>query len=113
MMTAEVYHTAETKLCVCSVVSDSANPMDWTAHQTPLSMGFHRQEYQSGWPFPPSGDHPNSRIKPASPAFLALAGGFLTTDPHGMPRDKVSVCEKHIPDTLHLRLRPTVGISSL
>ena len=34
-----------------SVVSDSVTP--WTiAHQTPLSMGFSRQEYWSGLPFP-------------------------------------------------------------
>ena len=49
----------------------------WTvAHQAPRSMGFSRQEYWSGLPFPTSGDLPNSRIEPGSPA---LAGGFLTT----------------------------------
>ena len=36
---------------VASVVSDSASP--WTAAlQAPRSMGFSRQEYCSGWPFP-------------------------------------------------------------
>ena len=36
----------------------------WTvAHQSPLSMGFSRQEYWSGWPFPPLGDLP----KPVNP----------------------------------------------
>ena len=40
----------------------------WTvAHQAPLSMGFSRQEYWSGLPFPPPGDLPNPGIKPASP----------------------------------------------
>ena len=38
-----------------SVMSDSETP--WTiAHQAPLSMGFSRQEYWSGLPFPPPGD---------------------------------------------------------
>ena len=37
----------------CSVMSDSAIP--WTvAHQAPLSKEFSRQEYWSGWPFPPT-----------------------------------------------------------
>ena len=50
----------------------------WTvAHQVPLSMEFSRQEYWSGFPFPPSGDLPDPGIKPASPA---LAGGFFTTE---------------------------------
>ena len=49
----------------------------WTvAHQAPLSMGFPREEYLSGLPFPSPGDHPNPGIDPASPA---LAGGFFTT----------------------------------
>ena len=53
----------------------------WTAaRQAPLSMGFSRQEYWSGLPFPPPGDLPNSEIEPESPA---LAGGFFTTEPPG------------------------------
>ena len=43
-MTAERFTTQKKQTCACSVVSDSANPMDCIAHQTPLSMGFHRQE---------------------------------------------------------------------
>ena len=36
----------------------------WTvAHQTPLSMGFSRQEYGSGLPFPSPGDLPNPGIE--------------------------------------------------
>ena len=36
----------------------------WTiAHQGPLSMGFSRQEYWSGLPFPPPGDLPNPGSK--------------------------------------------------
>ena len=73
------------------VMSDSAIP--WTqepgvlqssalaGHQAPVSMGFSRQEYRSGLPFPPPGDLPDSGIEPVSPASSALAGGFLTTEP--------------------------------
>ena len=39
----------------------------WTvAHQAPLSMGFSRQEYWSGWPCPPPGDLLNPGIEPKS-----------------------------------------------
>ena len=49
----------------------------WTvAHQTPLSMGFPRQEYWSGLPLPPPGDLPDPEIEQASPA---LAGSLFTT----------------------------------
>ena len=42
----------------------------WTvACQAPLSMGFSRQEYCSGLPFPSPGDLPNPGIKPASLAW--------------------------------------------
>ena len=34
--------------------------------QAPLSMGFSRQEYWSGLPFPTPGDHPDPGIEPAS-----------------------------------------------
>ena len=53
------------KLCPTLVTS-------WTvAHQAPLSMGFPRQEYWSGLPFPSPGDLPNAGIKPKSPALQA------------------------------------------
>ena len=42
----------------------------WTvAYQAPPSMGFSRQEYWSGLPFPSSGDPPNAGIEPRSPAL--------------------------------------------
>ena len=53
-----------------------------TACQPPLSMGFSRQEYWSGLPFPPPGPLPNPGIEPTSPAW---AGGFFTTEPPGKP----------------------------
>ena len=50
----------------------------WTAaHQAPLSMGFSRQEYWSGLPYPPPGDLPDPRIEPTSPVSY-IAGGFFT-----------------------------------
>ena len=46
----------------------------WTvAHQAPLSMGFSRQEYWSGLPFPSPGDLSNPGIEPRSPALQADA----------------------------------------
>ena len=44
----------------------------WTvAHESPLSMGFSRQEYWSGLPCPPPGDLPDPGIEPRSPALQA------------------------------------------
>ena len=48
--------------------------------QAPLSMGFPRQEYWSGLPFPPPGGLPeNPGTEPASLVSPALAGGFFNT----------------------------------
>ena len=53
--------------------------MLWTvARQAPLSMGFSRQEYWSGLPFPSPGDLPEPGIEPASLVSSELAGGFFT-----------------------------------
>ena len=52
----------------------------WTvAHQAPLSLGFSRQEYWSGLPFPLLGDLPNPGTKPVFLESPALAGRFFTT----------------------------------
>ena len=51
--------------------------------QAPLSMGYPRQKYWSGLPFPSPGDLPDSGIQPMS---LTLAGGFFTTEPLGSPQ---------------------------
>ena len=46
----------------------------WTAaHQAPQSMGFSRQEYWSGLPFPSPGDLPDPGIEPGSPSLEADA----------------------------------------
>ena len=55
----------------------------WTvAHQAPLSMGFSKQAYWSGLPFPSPGDLPYPGIKSRSPALEADA---LTSEPPGKP----------------------------
>ena len=75
---------SKVRACMLSHV-DSLQPHRlWpTRLLRPPSMGFPRQEYWSGLPFPPPGDLPDSGIKPASPA---LAGRFFTTEPPGMPK---------------------------
>ena len=50
-------------------MSDSFATLWTVAHQAPLSMGFSRQEYWSGLPFPSPGDLPDPGIKPAFPAL--------------------------------------------
>ena len=53
----------------------------WTvAYQAPLSMGFSRQQYWSGLPFPSPEDLPDPGIKPRSPAMQADA---LSSEPPG------------------------------
>ena len=52
----------------------------WTvALQAPLSMGFPRQKYWSGLPFPSPGNFSDPGIEPSSLVSPALAGGFFTT----------------------------------
>ena len=64
---------------LCSVAKSCLTLCNlWTvAHQAPLSMGFPKQEYWSGLPFPSPGDPPDPGIEPLSPAS---AGGFFTTE---------------------------------
>ena len=50
------------------------------AYQAPRSMGFSRQEYWSGLPFPSPGDLPNPGIVPVPPT---MAGRFFSTEPPG------------------------------
>ena len=47
------------------------------AHQAPLSMGFFRQEYWSGFPFPSPGHLPDLGIELASPESPALQADSL------------------------------------
>ena len=52
---------------------------------TSLSLGYSRQEYWSGLPFPSPGDLSHLGIKTTSSASPALVGGFFTTEPPGKP----------------------------
>ena len=52
-------------------------------------MGFSRQDYWSGLPFPSLGDLHHPGIEPAPSASPALAGGFFNAEPLGM-------CPKHL-----------------
>ena len=63
-------------------MSDTSATLWTIAQKPPLSMGFPRQEYWSGLPFPTPGDLPDPEMEPTSPA---LAGGFSTTEPPGKP----------------------------
>ena len=79
-----------TFLCICMLSVFSGVWFFLTpqivALQPPLSLGFPRQEYWSGLPFPPPGDLPDPGIKLTSLASTALAGGFFTT---------IATCEAH------------------
>ena len=50
-------------------MSDSFSTTWIIAQQAPLSMGFAKQEYWSGLPFPSAGELPNPGIEPRSPAL--------------------------------------------
>ena len=63
-------------------MSDCATP--WTvAHQAPLSMGFSRQEYWSGWTCPPQGIFPTQGSNPHLLCFLHWQAGSLSLAPPG------------------------------
>ena len=49
-------------------------------------MGFFRQEYRSGLPFPSPGDQLDPGIEPASPVSSAMQVDFLPTEPLGKPQ---------------------------
>ena len=51
--------------------------------QAPPSMGFPRQEYWSGLPFPSPGHLLDPGMEPRSPASPALAAGFFPAEPPG------------------------------
>ena len=64
------------------VTSDSFMTPWTVAPQGPLSMGFPRQEYWCGLPFPSPGDLPHPGTEPESSTF---AGRFFTAEPPGQP----------------------------
>ena len=75
------HHTKWKKVKSLSHVWLFATP--WTvAYQAPPSMGFSRQEYWSGLPFPSPGDLPDPGIEPRSPTLQSNA---LPSEPPGKP----------------------------
>ena len=75
------------------VVSNSFE-IPWTVTcQASLPMGFPRQEYRSGFPFPFPRDHLHPGIKPASPA---LADEFFTTYDVGFSEDSLIFEEENL-----------------
>ena len=57
--------------------------IETVALQAPVSMGFSRQEYWSGWPCSPPGDLPNPEISVSCDS--RIAGIFFTAEPPGQP----------------------------
>ena len=87
-------------LCRFSHVQLFATP--WTvAQQSPLSVGFPRQEYWKGLPCPPPGDLPNPRIEPMPPEYPILQADSLTAEPQGKPKNtgvgRLSFCQGIFP----------------
>ena len=70
-------------LLLFSLIRLFRDPHGLCSPRASLSMGFPRQEYWSGLPFPFPGDLLNPGIKPA------LVGGFFTTEPPGKPQVKL------------------------
>ena len=62
-------------------MSDCCDTVD-CSRQAPLSIGFSRQEYWSGLPFPSLGDLPDPGIEPGTPALQADS---LLTELRGKP----------------------------
>ena len=88
VFSSELKKTIPSNLCAICVLCAQlcrtlCDPMSYIAHQAPLSMGFSRQEYQSGLSFPSPVDLPDPGIEPTSPVSPELAGRFFTTVPPG------------------------------
>ena len=70
MHTGEVTESQHILVVVQSLGRIQLFVTPWTvAHQAPLSIGFSRQAYWSGLPFPSPGDLPNPGVEPRSPAL--------------------------------------------
>ena len=82
----------------------------WTvAHQAPLSMGFHRQEYWSALPCPPPGNLPDPGIEPRSPTLQAYS---LLPSHQGSPVE-CKVMSKSFPfDVIHIPVNPVCNFLS-
>ena len=76
-------------VCVCACLLSRFSRVRlvvtlWTvAHQAPLSMGFSRQEYWSGLPYPPSRGSFQPRNQTHASCISCIAGKFFTAEPLG------------------------------
>ena len=78
----EAWHVAVHRVSKSQTWLSNWTKLNWTVTcQAPLSMGFSRQKYWSGLPWPPPGDLPNPGIESESLMSPALTGGFFTTSP--------------------------------
>ena len=75
------FSVLKVKVLAAQLCLTLCDPME-CSHQVPLSMGFSRQEYWSGLPFPSPGDIPDPGIEPGSPAVQADS---LPSEPLGKP----------------------------
>ena len=71
-----------------SSVQFFCSPMDYIVCEAPLSLGFSRQEYWNGLPFPFPVVLLDTGIEPMPPA---LAGEFFITEPPGKPINGIIV----------------------
>ena len=74
-------------------MSDSFSTLWTTARQDPLSIGFPRQEYWSGLPFPSPGSIPDPGIEPTS---ATLAGRFFPTERPGKPNSDFTSIQNQV-----------------
>ena len=91
------------RIALRSVSHSAVSP--WTvAHQALLSMGFSRQEYWRGYPFPSPGDLLDSGIKPTSPALRADS---LLSEPPGKSRSNWYKSDSQNQEVKHILSRFT------
>ena len=85
----DVEHLRRSVHCCLVTVMSSSSLIPWTVVcQASLSMGFHRQEYWSGLPFPSPGDLPDPGTESLSPV---LQVNYLPLSHLGSP---MKVCEE-------------------
>ena len=85
----------------------------WTvAHQAPMSMGFPRQEYWRGLPFPTLGDLPKPGIKQISLETPALPGRFFFFFPHWATWEALNLHEKELFLRLYLMFELSLSLSN-
>ena len=89
-----IYELDVVSLCMLTTQScpTLCDPMDYIARQAPVSMGFSRQEYWSGLPFPSPGNPPKPGIEPRSTALQAdsLPPQYLGSPPKQLHLNKIN-----------------------